>query len=523
MNRNADSAPLQAALDELRLINALLSKISQVRESNHVMSIILSELIAATDADQGIISLISRMKKDELSTVVRGTDATPGAIPFTIDESISGWVLSNRRQVQVDNLDTDSRFSGLDSEDGRFARIVCSPMIVRDDVIGLVTLVRNARKPAFTEDHCRLAGILSAQGAHLLANARLMEELARKNSLLEEAQQRLDNENAQLRVEVGKNYTFENIVGKSSALKQVLVLASKFAANDSPVLITGETGTGKELIASAIHYNSDRRRKPFVVKNCGIKTESLLESELFGHVKGAFTGADRDKAGLFREANGGTIFLDEIGDAPLSTQAAVLRVLQTGEIRGVGASKTERVDVRVVSATNKDLKDEIGKGNFRQDLFYRLNTFVIALPPLRQRREDIPLLVHAFLEKLRLKLKAPNLTLTPAAMDILNHAQWPGNIRQLEHELERAAVVCGSDQIIDTDDLSIELVAAPGSSAEGAKGQLREVVERLERDLIAAALREHKGNLVRTSEALGLTRKGLKDKMTRYGMREESE
>jgi transcriptional regulator with PAS, ATPase and Fis domain len=175
----------------------------------------------------------------------------------------------------------------------------------------------------------------------------------------------------------------------------------------------------------------------------------------------------------------------------------------------------------VVSATNKDLKEEIGRGSFRQDLFYRLNTFVIALPPLRQRREDIPLLVHTFLEKLRLKLKLPNLTLTPAALEILNCAHWPGNVRQLEHELERAAVVAGFDQVIDTDDLSFELVAGTESTGDNAKGHLREVVEKLEQSLIAAALREHKGNLVRTSEALGLTRKGLKDKMSRYGMREE--
>lgn len=522
MVQDSDIARLQVALDELRLINSLLSRISQVRESNHVMSIILTELMRATEADQGIISLVSKSRKDELSTVVRGADSTPGTIPFLIDESISGWVLTNRRLLQVDNLDTDARFSALDSEDGRFGRIVCCPMTVGDEIIGLVTLVRSSRKQVFSEDDCRLTGILASQGAHLLANARLMEELARKNSLLEEAQQRLHDENAKLRTEVGRTYGFENIMGKSSAMKEILVLASKFAANDSPVLITGETGTGKELVASAIHYNSERRKKPFVVKNCGIKTESLLESELFGHVKGAFTGADRDKPGLFREADGGTIFLDEIGDAPLSTQAAILRVIQTGEIRAVGASKTERVDVRVVSATNKDLKEEIQKGTFRQDLFYRLNTFVIAIPPLRQRRDDIPPLVHYFLDKFRVKLNIPDLTITAPALDYLTRAQWPGNVRQLEHELERAAVVCGGDHVIDTDDFSPDLVTAPAGTGETPKGYLRDVVERVERNMIGAALREHNGNLVRTSEALGLTRKGLKDKMTRYGMREES-
>jgi len=261
------------------------------------------------------------------------------------------------------------------------------------------------------------------------------------------------------------------------------------------------------------------------VKNCGIKTESLLESELFGHLKGSFTGADRDKPGLFREAQNGTILLDEIGDAPLSTQAAILRVIQSGEIRPVGASKTETVNVRVLSATNRVLRDEITRGTFREDLFYRLSTFTITLPPLRDRLEDIPLLVKHRLASLRIKLKQDELTISSEALDALQRYAWPGNVRQLEHEIERAAVVCSPGTTIQLYHLSPELLdgisESPGLGAP--QGSLRLAVEQMERTMISAALAEHGGNIVQTALALGLTRKGLKDKMTRYGLRAGSD
>jgi len=241
---------------------------------------------------------------------------------------------------------------------------------------------------------------------------------------------------------------------------------------------------------------------------------------LFGHVKGSFTGADHTKTGLFKEADGGTIFLDEIGDAPLSTQVAILRVIQSGEIRPVGSTKTEYVDVRVISATNKNLHEEIGRERFREDLYYRLSTFTIELPPLCNRAEDIPLLVHHVLKKMRVKVSNENLSLAPAAMEALTRYAWPGNVRQLENEIERAAVVCDTKGIIDLTDLSPEVRQSAGSGSPPGRlhGSLRDSVESLERDLISAALAEHEGNILQTANALGLTRKGLKDKMTRYGI-----
>jgi Nif-specific regulatory protein len=519
-DKEPDVVRLKATLEELRILNSLLDRISRIRETNHIMQEIIAELIRATDADQGIINLVSPAKDTPFETVVRDRKPETGGLPYKVGEQISGWVLKNRKMLKVDDLDGDERFPGLSSEEGRNRSIVCFPMMVRNEIIGLTTLVRGGEKKPFGDDHCRLAGILSSQSAQILNNAMLLEELAQKNELLEISGRKLKAENVRLQGEVKSTFAFENIIGRSSETKDVLSLVSRFCANDSAVLITGETGTGKELIARAIHYNSNRHQKTFVIKNCGIKTETLLESELFGHTKGSFTGAVRDKVGLFKEADGGTIFLDEIGDAPPSVQAAILRVIQSGEIRAVGSSKTEYVDVRVISATNKDLKEEIKNGNFREDLFYRLNTFLIEIPPLRKRRDDIPLLVEHFLKSARIKTGNEDLAISGEAMDLLCGYAWPGNVRQLENEIERAAVVCGSSGLIEKQHLSPELLGAAEGSRDFRKyrGKLRDIVENIEKEIIASTLVENDNNIMRTSKILGLTRKGLKDKMGRYGI-----
>ena len=515
---------LERALEELKSINRILERVGQVRETNHIMSILIEELVRLTDADQGVVSLVSRVSSQDLQTVVRKRDERADGLPFKVGNLISGWVARHKRTLKIDDLDADDRFDALSSNGGRYKSIVCCPMLTRGDLIGLLTLVREEAKGPFDEDQSRLASIVASQSAQVLSNAVLLEELAGKNELLEISEKKLRDENVRLQSEIAATFAFESIVGKSGPMRQVLTMASKVSGHDSPVLIAGSTGTGKELLARAIHFNSHRRQKPFVVKNCGVKTESLLESELFGHVKGAFTGADTAKSGLFQEANGGTIFLDEIGDAPLSTQVAILRVLESGEIRPVGASKTEFVDVRIISATNQDLREKINTGEFRNDLFYRLNTFVIDVPSLRERADDIPLLVRHFLERLKAKLQRAELAVTPAAMDVLCTYSWPGNIRQLEHELERAAVVASAEGEIDVSDLSPDLLATAveGIDVSGYKGQLREVVERVERELITRTLSETDGNILKTARLLGLTRKGLKDKMARYGIAAKS-
>ena len=520
MDEDKSIEQLQATLAELSSINRIIDKIARVRETNHIMSIIIDELVKLTDSDQGVINLVTPASADDLLTVVRKSQPTVDTLPYKVNNQVSGWVLRNKRTLKVDNLDLEDRLVGLSSEEGRFKSLLCCPLMARAETVGLLSLVRCEAKGPFSDDHSRLVSIVASQSAQILANALLLEELARKNELLEISQKKLRIENDRLQREVDATFAFENIVGKSEPMKQVLMLASKVSANDSPILITGQTGTGKELLARAIHFNSVRRQRPFVVKNCGVKTETLLESELFGHVKGAFTGADRARVGLFKEADGGTIFLDEVGEAPLSTQVAILRVLENGEIRPIGASNTEYVNVRIISATNKKLHEAMENGDFRRDLYYRLNTFTIDLPGLKERRGDIPHLVYHFLKQIAIKLGRDTLSITPAALDVLNRYDWPGNVRQLEHELERAAVVCDSENPIDICDLSPELLGSTASEIDtsGYHGKLREVVERVERDLLVSTLDQTSGNILKTSKILGLTRKGLKDKMTRYGI-----
>lgn len=507
-----------AALGELRTINRIMDRICRVREINHIMSIVIEELISYTGASQGVVSLVSKDADEEPITVVRNASESPDDFPYRVNTLITGWIVREKKVLVVDDLDTDGRFPGLTSEEGRFKSLLCCPMMARGEVIGLTSLVRSESLGPFPPDHARLAGIAASQSAQVLSNALLMDRLAQNIELLKVARQDLQNENLQLRVELDQSLAFERIVGESAAMKEVLALASRASMTDAPVLITGATGTGKELMASAIHFNSGRRDKPFVVKNCGVKTESLLESELFGHVKGAFTGADRDRPGLFKEADGGTIFLDEIGDSPSSTQAAILRVLENGEIRPVGGNKTEHVNVRIISATNKNLEEGIAADEFRSDLFYRLNTFTINIPSLAKRRSDIPLLAQRFMQRLRTRLSNDRLAISQEALDQLSRYSWPGNIRQLQHELERAAVLSDPGSVITVKHLSPDIQKATQAVSDKPVGSLREAVENLEIDLITHTLNDTGGNILQTSNRLGLTRKGLKDKMTRYGI-----
>lgn len=521
MPENEESKNLQSAFDELKCINRTMDKICRVSEINHIMSIIIDELMNLTDADEGVVNLLAEEKLSaDPDTVVRAGESDNSQASFKVPDLIAGWVIRNKRVFLSENLEDDERVTGLSTLEGRHVSILSCPMVARGNMIGLTTLIKGEKKPPFTEDNGRVAGIIISQTAQILSNAILLKELAAKTELLEISRKKLHDENIRLNAELNSNFGFENIIGKSSGMKNVLTIASKVASNDSPVLVTGPTGTGKELIARAIHYNSNRKDSTFVIKNCGVKTESLLEAELFGYVKGAFTGAERDKPGLFREADGGTIFLDEIGEAPQTTQVAILRVLENGEIRPVGASKTENVNVRVISATNRDLSEEIEKGEFRRDLFYRLNTFTIELPPLSHRRDDIPLLVNYFIRRLAEKFSMDKPSITQDALDSLIKYNWPGNVRQLENEIERALVLGDSDGNIDIKHLSKEILKRDitDSSYNDYRGPLKSLTEDIERSVITATLEENEGNILRTSKILDLTRKGLKDKMNRFGI-----
>jgi DNA-binding NtrC family response regulator len=329
-------------------------------------------------------------------------------------------------------------------------------------------------------------------------------------------QNRLLQENLFYRQELITKYKLENIVGRSSQMLQVYKTIARVADSRSTVLLTGESGTGKELVARAIHFNSQRAAKPFVAVDCGSLAETLLESELFGHVRGAFTGAVTSKKGLFEEADGGTCFLDEVGDISLSMQAKLLRVLQEHEIKRVGGIETIKVDVRIVAATNKNLEQLVAEKKFREDLFYRLNVVSIHLPPLRERAEDTPLLADHFLRKYAAENEKPVSQISQEALDLLARYRWPGNVRELENVIERA-VTLSHHSIILPEDLPRRLRGQPFEAIISSLPSQIPLSE-LEKRYIQKVLVETGGNKKKAAEILGIDRRTLYRMAVRYGL-----
>ncbi len=330
----------------------------------------------------------------------------------------------------------------------------------------------------------------------------------------------LRREVRQLHERLDTAFRFDHILGTSPAMQHVFDIVRKVAATDLTVLITGESGTGKELIANALHQNSPRKGGPFIKVNCAAMARELVESELFGHEKGAFTGAITAREGKFAAADGGTLFLDEIGDMSLETQAKVLRALQEREFERVGGNKIVKVDVRVLAATNKDLQQLVQEDKFREDLFYRLNVVPIALPPLRERREDIPLLATHFLREVTSRYGSSPATLSPDAYGLLLSTPWPGNVRELKNVIEAAAVLAAGPKIQAADlRLSQQTRMAEPTGSLTFREAKQQVVEAFERDFIGRALRCHHGNITKAAEEMGLHRQQLQQKIRELGLK----
>jgi two-component system response regulator AtoC len=334
-----------------------------------------------------------------------------------------------------------------------------------------------------------------------------------------EERERLRRENVALRAAIEPASAMAGFLGASASVQTLLSTARQIAKFPTTILLTGESGTGKEVLAKCIHRESPRKKKSFVAINCAAIPENLLESELFGHVRGAFTGAVRTKSGLFEEAHKGTLLLDEIGDMPLSLQVKLLRVLETQVIRPVGGSKEREVDVRVIAATARDLESAVAEGAFREDLFYRINVVHLRIPPLRQRKEDIPLLVAHFLALQSAKLNRPMPRLSREVHDVLCQAEWPGNVRQLQNAIERA-VVLARGEVVEVSDLPTELLRAPDNFSEGGLS-IKQRVPALEKELIAEALRRCAGNKSQAARLLEISYKALLYKIRDYGLGSE--
>ena len=389
------------------------------------------------------------------------------------------------------------------------------PLWVGAGICGVIQVDNRDRMRAFGREELELLTVAASNISFAAESARLIERLR----------------TAEDRLKGGLSYMQSNdrmeadgIIGESLAMQSILTQISRVRDLKVPVFINGETGTGKELIARALHYQSARREKLFVAQNCGALPENLLESELFGHVKGAFTGADRDKKGLFELADGGSVFLDELGEMPLSLQAKLLRVLQEGEIRPLGGNQSKKVNLRIISATHRDLNEMVREGSFREDLFYRLHVFPISLPPLRERGDDVALIARHFLAKYSAEFGRDVHDFSEEALRCLCSYHWPGNVRELQNEVQRALISRFEGDLIELEDLSPHISGVESKpkdvmlEALELSGTLKEMMEYLEKLLLKRALDTHNNNKTQTAKTLGITREGLHKKLNRYEM-----
>ena len=429
---------------------------------------------------------------------------------YKIGEGITGRVVETGQEVVIPDIHNDPRFlskTGNRSKTrGRIA-FFCVPIKLEGNTVGALSVDRQAGPGDDFQANVRLLGII----ATMVAQAVKLDRLIQSERL------ELTSGNQRLRRQLKGRFDMHNMIGKSNAMQDVYGLIDQVADSKATVMVRGESGTGKDLIAHAIHYNSLRSEKPFVKVNCTALPETLLESELFGHEKGAFTGAIDRKIGRFEMANGGTLFLDEIGDFSLNLQVKLLRVIQFKEFERVGGHETIKANVRIIVATNKDLEAEIKNGLFREDLYYRINVFPIFLPPLRERKNDVMLLADHFLEKFA-KENGKNINrISTPAIQMLTSYHWPGNIRELENCMERSVLLC-NDDVIRSEHMppSLQMAKTEGHSDE--KRSFTEIIENKECELIVEALKRNDGKQRRAAVELGITERILGYKIKKYGI-----
>jgi transcriptional regulator with GAF, ATPase, and Fis domain len=490
-------------------------RLNSERNFDQLLKVIADEATKHVDAERATIFILDKNKGELWAKVALGVSDT---IRFDARLGIAGAVLIAGKSLVVEDAYKSPLFyPSIDSLTGFHTRNILSVPLrnPKQEIIGVFQVLNKCEGRFTTEDE-HFVQALANQAAIALENTQVLTELANR-------QQALIEENQNLRKEVEERFTTKRILGTSSKINDIRRLIERIAETNVSVLITGENGTGKELSARAIHYMSSRRAKPFVAVNCAALPEPLVESELFGIEKGVATGVER-RVGRIESANAGTLFLDEIGDLSLTAQAKLLRVLQEREVEWVGGRRPVPIDVRLIAATNKDLKEEIQEGRFRQDLFFRLNVIHIHLPPLREIRVDIPLLAMHFLKKHSKEVGRDIQGFSSDALKAMTAYDWPGNVRQLENEVKRAMVLATTNEI-RTQDLSEsileERLTMPGTetgNSWGDKQSLKDRVTMLEIQMIRDAMTQTEGDRRRTAKILGLSHQGLLNKLKRYGL-----
>lgn len=502
--------------NEFSLFCEVITSFHTITDMEEMIIAILQRVKSIMDIEGASIALHDPVNREfyflrtvEVQHSLSHTDNSTLRFPDNL--GVAGWVMKENNSAVINDTSKDSRYyKAFDSKNNfQTGSMICVPLRTRKGFMGVLYALNKINGP-FSEREKKILEIISGTIAVSLENAKLYGELKEFVSVLE-------REKRLLQSQVRAGSAFKEIIGSSLSMLKMFDLIAKVVDTPTTVLIQGETGTGKELIARVIHYNGPLKNKPFVAENCGALPENLLESELFGHVKGAFTGAVVNKKGLFEIADGGTIFLDEIGEMSMPMQVKLLRVLQEGQFRPVGSDTTRKVNLRIIAATNKNLEEEIRKGSFREDLFYRINVFQITPPPLRERREDIPILAGHFLEKYAHRLRKPTPTLTSQAVDLLMLYDWPGNVRELENEMERALTMAAGREFLDPAVLSSKIKGTyclhQGDTYNVKSMPLKEAVRIMEKRMIADTLADTGGNRTQAARKLGLSRQGLLNKI----------
>ncbi|MFL6283875.1 MAG: sigma 54-interacting transcriptional regulator [Pyrinomonadaceae bacterium] len=481
------ASALAALARDLTLLVKISTAINSVRGTDALQRELLRFVFEVVPAERGAILLLGE-EGDVVSEFALEREGQSGEAVKVSRTVVRQVIEEGEAFLGNDLFEGSSALSPESLKVSRISSLLCAPLTLFGRALGVIYLTAIDSSTHFDEDQLRLVSVISGLAAVAINNARHVEQIEGENDLLRAAS----------RVEHG-------MVGESAAMRKVYQLVARVAPTDSTVLIRGESGTGKELAAQALHQNSPRRERPFVAINCAALTETLLESELFGHERGAFTGALAQKKGKLEVADGGTLFLDEIGEMAPVLQAKLLRVLQERAFERVGGTRTIRVDVRVVAATNRDLEEAVRSGAFRQDLYYRLNVVSFEMPALRDRREDVPLLASYFAAKYGAKFKRKVTGVSTAARECLTGYDWPGNVRELENAIERA-VVLGSTASILPEDLPetvLEAEPAAGSNAAPAT-KYHEAVREAKRQLITRALEQSAGGITEAARALGV-------------------
>ncbi|MFO7657488.1 MAG: sigma 54-interacting transcriptional regulator [Bacteroidales bacterium] len=495
---------------ELPLLFEISRMINNSRFIREVLTPIMELIAKYLNAERSLLSILNRENSKILLEAGYGlSNEALEKGKYLIGEGITGEVVKTGDSVYIDKISSDMRFlnkTGMrrKTKDNRDYSFICVPIKVDSEILGTLSIITIFDEKVNANETLRLLNVIGSM---------IAQSVKARQDRIEEIE-RLKFQNEKLKNALKEGFKPPNLVGNSSKIRELFDLIESVSATNATVLIRGESGVGKELIAAAIHKNSRRAKGGLIKVNCSALPESLIESELFGYEKGAFTGAESMHKGRFELADKGTIFLDEIGDLPLNVQVKLLRVIQEREFERLGGTKTIKTDVRIIAATNRNLEELIRNGTFREDLYYRINVFPLYIPPLRERISDIPLLVDHFIEKCNIQNNTQIKRISSSALDMLMIYHWPGNIRELENCIERAAIL-SKDGAIRSNNLPPTLQTAKSSNTE-LKGNLEQILERVEKQLIIDTLTNNRGNITKSAEKLGITSRILGLRIEKY-------